>query len=241
MRPLIVVQSRNGSSRFPGKALAPLGGIPTLAFLLRRVRQSFPMVVATTRAEVDDAIEDIAVAEGVTCIRGSLQDVASRFVTAIRLFSADTVVRLTADCPLVDPRDIPLLLQIHLATASDWSMLVGVTDAQEFEVFDAAKFIADYATMTDEEKEHVTLRFRRNPDTYKLTWYDPGHNFEGRTSIDLPEQLDAMRLFIATTPSLRRADIIAALRMRPEFVDWDYQISDLEAELERIRRGHGVQ
>lgn len=105
-RVVAVVQARMTSARLPGKALMPLAGRPILDWVLRAARASVEVddvVLATSVDETDDVLERFAAARGVTCVRGSLDDVLSRFLLAADTVDADAVVRLTADCPLLDP------------------------------------------------------------------------------------------------------------------------------------------
>ena len=106
LRVLAVVQARAGSSRLPGKVLRPLGGTPVLGWVVRAARAAAgidDVVVATSVDPVDDAVEEAGRALGVPVVRGSEDDVLSRFLLAVEQHPCDAVVRLTADCPLLDP------------------------------------------------------------------------------------------------------------------------------------------
>lgn len=95
-----------GSSRLPGKVLRPLGGRPVLEWLVRAARtatQVDDVVIATSTDPGDDPVAALGDALGVTVVRGSEDDVLSRYVLALEATGADAVVRLTGDCPLVDP------------------------------------------------------------------------------------------------------------------------------------------
>lgn len=106
MRVTAVVQARTGSTRLPRKVLAPLGGRPVLSWVVRAAlasRQLAGVVVATSDLAEDDAVADLALAEGAQVVRGPADDVLARYVLALAEHPADAVVRLTADCPLLDP------------------------------------------------------------------------------------------------------------------------------------------
>ncbi|MEJ7743629.1 MAG: NTP transferase domain-containing protein [Nocardioidaceae bacterium] len=106
MRVIAVVQARMGSSRLPGKVLLDLDGLPVLGWVLRALeaaRGVDAIVVATSTLPGDDPIERYAAEVGVSCVRGSEDDVLARFAMALECHPADAVVRLTADCPLLDP------------------------------------------------------------------------------------------------------------------------------------------
>ena len=106
---LAIIQARMGSSRFPGKALADLRGCPMLWRVIERARRApgvDEVMVATTDAAPDDAIAEFCNKARVACFRGSEDDVLDRFYQAAKGRSAQTVVRITADCPLIDPQVI---------------------------------------------------------------------------------------------------------------------------------------
>src|SRR3954470_8407931 len=120
---LCVVQARTGSTRLPGKVLADLGGRPMLRFLLDRLAPLGvdDIVVATSTEERDDAVADLALAAGRPVVRGSEQDVLDRFVAALDTFPARHVVRITADCPLSDPKLIDAVVARHRETRADYT------------------------------------------------------------------------------------------------------------------------
>jgi spore coat polysaccharide biosynthesis protein SpsF len=108
MHPKIVaiIQARRSSTRLPDKVLLDIGGKPMLTRVVERARRSRRLdevVVATTTDEADSAIEALCQERGYPCYRGSLHDVLDRYYQAARLFQAQVVVRLTGDCPLIDP------------------------------------------------------------------------------------------------------------------------------------------
>ena len=99
----IVLQARLGSSRLPGKVLAPIGGRTVLEHCLTRLAQrGFPIVVATTERSEDDAIEIAARRLGALVCRGSEHDVLDRYIQAARQCELTEIVRATADNPIVD-------------------------------------------------------------------------------------------------------------------------------------------
>ena len=101
-----VIQARMGSSRLPRKVLRQLGARTVLSWVVRAARQApgvDEVVIATSASKVDDPIFEFAAAENVPVVRGSEDDVLDRFIQASRQTGADAVVRLTADCPLLDP------------------------------------------------------------------------------------------------------------------------------------------
>ena len=110
-----IIQARCNSSRFPSKVLAQLGGKSLLSFLLNRVLRSRcidEIIVATTEHATDDAIEEIALNLGLKCIRGSEKDVLGRYCSALNITNADILVRITGDCPLIDPSVVDSVIDL---------------------------------------------------------------------------------------------------------------------------------
>jgi len=101
-----IVQARMSSSRLPGKVLKEIAGKPMLVHVVERAQQARSIdqvIVATTIDPSDDPLEALCLENGFPCYRGSLHDVLDRYYQAARLYRADTIVRFTADCPLLDP------------------------------------------------------------------------------------------------------------------------------------------
>jgi spore coat polysaccharide biosynthesis protein SpsF len=108
-RTIAIVQARMGSSRLPGKVLLDLAGRPMLARVVERTRRAGLLdgvVVATTTEAGDDAVAEYCQEAGFPIYRGSQYDVLDRFYQAARTFEAQAVVRITADCPVIDPQVI---------------------------------------------------------------------------------------------------------------------------------------
>jgi spore coat polysaccharide biosynthesis protein SpsF (cytidylyltransferase family)/RimJ/RimL family protein N-acetyltransferase len=193
-----VVQARMGSTRLPGKVLADLGGRPMLALLLDRVTRAGTVdavVVATTVEPRDDAIADLAAAAGVPVFRGSEADVLGRFEGAADLAGAGTVVRVTADCPLVAPEGIDLVVGALGGEAADLatnSPPTGRTwpDGLDVEAF-TRKALTRAAAAADDpsDREHVTRWFHTSG--------------EARVAVvDLDPPLGNMRITIDTAADL---------------------------------------
>lgn len=118
-RVVAVIQARCGSTRLPGKVMAPLAGRSSLGWVVRAAQASAEIdrvVVATSTSEQDDPIETLAQSWGVGLVRGSEDDVLSRFIQVIDADEPDAVVRLTADCPMLDPEVIDLVVRTWRAS-----------------------------------------------------------------------------------------------------------------------------
>jgi spore coat polysaccharide biosynthesis protein SpsF len=106
MKTVAIIQARMGSSRLPGKVLLELAGKPMIQHVIartQRTRSLDSVIIATTIDPADDPLAAFAVSMGIPCTRGSLHDVLDRYYQAAQTHSVDTIVRITADCPLIDP------------------------------------------------------------------------------------------------------------------------------------------
>lgn len=176
MKRVCVVQARMGSTRMPGKVMRDLAGRPMLAQLLRRLYACSSLdeiVIATSIASGDDPIAELGVTEGVRVCRGSEADVLGRIAQAARDTSADVVVRVTADCPLIDPHVTDRVIGELLANANvaDYaSNVLRRTFPRGLDV--EAMFLdtllrVDRLARTSAEREHVTVTIRsERPDLF---------------------------------------------------------------------------
>jgi spore coat polysaccharide biosynthesis protein SpsF len=192
-----------GSSRLPGKTLMPLGAQSVLANVIIRVRAAKlvnNVVVATSDAPVDDPIETEAKRYGAEVFRGSADDVLDRYLGAAAAAQADVIVRVTADCPLIDPVELDNLIGMFLRPAGNADYVTNTLERTfprglDVEVFSAqALRIAAANGRAQEEREHVTLYFRRHPDIFRLrgknSVKDLSHH---RWTLDTPEDLTFLR------------------------------------------------
>jgi spore coat polysaccharide biosynthesis protein SpsF (cytidylyltransferase family) len=180
MKTVVVIQARMGSSRFPGKVLADLDGEPILAFMLRRLAPLEKngivdaLVVATSTQPENDAIEMLCHDRGVYCYRGSEDDVLSRFRDVVADTDARTIVRLTADCPLVWAG-----LVEHALKAHNDAFCVTTVDVEGFDVEVFDWFMLSKATSAEHVTKGLNRRFIQPP----------------KLSVDWPEDLERVREF----------------------------------------------
>ncbi len=225
---LAIVQARMSSTRLPGKVLAPVHGRPMILQQLARLAQCAQidtLVVATSTDATDDALAAALAAEGVEVRRGPLADVAERFRRVIEEFAPQTVIRLTADCPLCDPEVIDRVIVEHTASGADYtSNVIRRTYPQglDVECFTPAAFERLTAgDMTAGEREHVTLGMYSRPDEFTLhSVTQPDDLSAHRWTVDRPDDLEFVRAvydhLADTTPRFRQADILELLAGHPE-------------------------
>jgi spore coat polysaccharide biosynthesis protein SpsF len=230
MKTIIIVQARMTSTRLPGKVLLPLGGKPMLVRLverLRRVEKADAIVIATTRNTSDDPIASLCQRIDVPCHRGSEHDVLSRYANAAREHSASTVVRITSDCPLIDPALIDRVISDFQAGEVDYvsNMLPPTWPyGMAVEVFtDRALQEAHVEATQDSEREHVTPFIYWRPERYRLRNV-PCHTNLGahRWTVDTPEDYELVsRLFDAVypeNPDFSLDDLLNAMDAHPDWL-----------------------
>ena len=199
-----IIQARTGSTRLPRKTLARVLDRPLLDLMLERVewaRTLDDIVLATTRLAQDDDLAAIAGARGVAVVRGSELDVLTRFTDAAVASDAEIVVRLTADCPLIDPVVIDRLVRIHREVRSRVDLLtnsppIGRTypDGMDVEVFAAGALSrADALSSDPRDREHVTRRMHEPPFVSEVVGLERSAA-EVRVSVDEPGDLARVRM-----------------------------------------------
>ena len=162
-RVVAVIQARMGSSRLPGKVVRPLGGLPVLGWVVRaaqRATEVDEVVVATSDGAGDDAVAELASQLGVRVVRGSEEDVLDRYLDALEATAADAIVRLTADCPFLDPEIIDHTVSLwrrepsldHVSTVLTRSLPRGL----DVEVISSSALRRTHRTATGADRVHVT-------------------------------------------------------------------------------------
>jgi glutamate-1-semialdehyde 2,1-aminomutase len=123
MKIVAIVQARLGSARLPNKVLAPIGDVPLIEFLLGRLSKTqriTEIVLATSTSQVNDQLAAVVEHLGYHVVRGSENDVLQRYVDAALATKADVVIRITGDCPFVDPQLIDDMLEDFVASKVDY-------------------------------------------------------------------------------------------------------------------------
>src|ERR1700722_9037153 len=122
MNIVAIIQARMGSTRLPGKAFLDICGEPMLARVMSRCQRAKRLtstVVATTTQPADDLLQDLSVSRGWPFYRGSENNVLDRYYQAAKQHNADIVVRITSDCPLIDPEVIDFTIDEFLRLQRD--------------------------------------------------------------------------------------------------------------------------
>lgn len=169
MKIIAITQARTGSTRFPNKIMNRIEGKTLLSIHIDRIKNSKKtntLIIATTNKKNDDIIELEANNLGVHCYRGDEDDVLDRFYQAAKSHNPDYVVRLTSDCPLIDPSLIDEIIEATINSNVDYcsnTLIESYPDGQDIEVFtfNALKKAWKKAHLTS-EREHVTPYMKNN-------------------------------------------------------------------------------
>lgn len=168
-RTIIITQARNGSTRLPGKVLLKINNQELLSIHVERLKLSKlanHVVVATTLDAQDDLIENLCQKTAVDCFRGSANDVLDRYYHCAEAFNPEWVVRVTSDCPLIDPVLVDAVIACAQANDADYcsnTLLEHFPDGQDIEVFKFATLKQAWkSARLPSEREHVTPYIRTN-------------------------------------------------------------------------------
>jgi spore coat polysaccharide biosynthesis protein SpsF len=236
----IIVQGRMGSSRLPGKVLEDLAGAPALLRLferLRRVNGQPKIVLATTTQERDDPIAAlIATQPDIGLSRGPEEDVLKRYADAARHFHLDPIVRITADCPLIEPSCIDAVMDaFHAMPSCQYADNVRprlFPHGYDVQIVSRATLDwLDKNTISARDREHVLVNIVDNPEKFRSAHVTPkGESHPDlRITLDYPEDLTLIRAIYErlypTNPQFGLEEILSLRKREPELF-----------ELNRMRR-----
>lgn len=183
--------------------MAELAGRPALAFMLDRLAGLAvdQVTIATSTGAADDRVVSLAEDKGVAVVRGSEEDVLARFIVALDAYPATNVVRLTADCPLMDPALVATAIQVHEGERADYTsntLVRTFPDGLDVEVLTAAALReADAEAVDPGDREHVTPFVYHDPDRYKLAGFESGDDLGAeRWTLDTAADLERIRKII---------------------------------------------
>lgn len=242
MKVVAIVQARMGSTRLPGKILKKINNKPILEYQIERLKRATKIdqiVIATTDKKLDDPIIELCNQLDIQYYRGSETDVLSRYYDTAKKYSADIIVRLTSDCPIIDPNVVDEVIETFLNHTYDYvsnTLERSYPRGMDTEVF-SMKVLEQAHQFANKqyEREHVTPYIYLNPAKFNL------YNVEYKTdesvhrwTVDTKEDLLLIRKIIE---KLYTSSIFFTmedtLRLLEEYSDW----KDINVHIEQKMLG----
>jgi spore coat polysaccharide biosynthesis protein SpsF len=239
LKVVAIVQARMGSTRLPGKVLKDLEGETMLARVVQRLscsRLINEVLIATTNRVADDAIVEECRRCGVQVFRGDEEDVLDRYFRAAQLTGAEVVVRITSDCPLIDPgvtdKTIAAFLRPQGQASPDYASNVVVRTyprGLDTEVMTAQALERCWRVAKQPyERTHVTPYIYEHPAEFKiLSVTGEKDSSRHRWTVDTPEDLEFVRAIYARfkgRDDFREPDILALLEHEPGLMELNHSI-----------------
>ena len=235
MNIVAIIQARMGSSRLPGKVSMDLGGETVLGRVVRRLQRSrhiSKIVVATTTVPADEVMVAECDRLEVVCFRGEEQDVLDRYYQAARANAADAVVRVTSDCPLIDPELVDETVEVFRDEHADYASNVfprtyprGLdTEVFSFDALDRAWREAREA----HQREHVTPYLYEHPQIFKLASLSGAADYSRyRWTLDTLEDLELLRTIYSRfhgRDDFSWKEVLRLMEREPELAELNSQV-----------------
>lgn len=237
MKVVAIIQARMGSTRLPGKVLLDLVGEPMLARTVKRTSRAQTIdkvVVATTVHPADEAIVRLCVEYGWPYFRGSEEDVLDRYYQAAVEHQADVVIRVTSDCPLIEPEIVDRVVREFLDWQPEVDYACNLLPRRTFpRGLDTEVMRSDvlervwYEDLNPAWREHVTLYVQRNPALFRIHGVTNDVDYSHmRWTVDTPEDLAFVRRIYDHFGHDRFSwqDVLVVLEEHPEWLDINQDI-----------------
>jgi len=236
MKIVAIIQARMGSTRLPGKILRELDGETVLSRVLGRVRRMCNLneiLVATTDQSVDDAVAESTRQNGVGVFRGNENDVLDRYYQAAQSCHAQAIVRITADCPLIDPEVSDHVIRQFLTARPDYASNTlqrtyprGLdTEVMTF----AALERAWQAASEPYQRTHVTPYLYQHPEHFDLLSITTEGDFsQMRWTLDTAEDLEFLQTVYARFADRRDfswRDVLQLMEREPELMEINRRVA----------------
>ena len=242
-----IIQARTRSERLPNKVLKEIEDTPMICHIINRIKRSRnveQIILATTDKDSDKILLDIAEKFKIIGFAGDDDDVLERFFNAATSFSADPIVRITGDCPLVDPELLDIMIQIFLENKYDYiSNTIERTfpDGLDIEIFsfDALKKAHQQAKWSS-EREHVTPFIVKNQDLFRVYNYRNKQDLSNlRWCVDEEDDLLMVKQIfheMITEQFFSTADIIDLISKNPKIAEINKNIKTNEGYKKSLKK-----
>lgn len=238
----IMIQARTGSVRLPSKVLAKIGDKPMIWHVINRVKKVKSVqqiALITTKSQDDKVLLKIAEQNGIIGFAGKKLDVLDRHYQCAKKINADPIIRITSDCPLVDPALVEKIIRFYYKNKYDFvsnSIIPTYPDGLDVEVF-SFKALQKAAKLAkkDHDKEHVTTFFINNPDKFKIYNYQNNKDLSHmRWTVDRRKDLKFVRSIYAEMKSNKifsMNKILDILKKNPRLIEINKEIRRNEGHL----------
>lgn len=237
------IQARMGSTRLPGKVMMDVAGKPMLRHVVdraRRARRVDAVYVLTTQTSKDDVIADYCGRNKIPFLRGSEQDVLSRYINLATKHDAEWIVRITSDCPLIEPSFIDYQIERLQAEEADLVLLPDSVSGTLGGQGVMSRYALEKAADTHDalNAEHVgVFLFAEKPELFRHVWIDPNPVYSAvrglRLCVDEERDLRLMRWIYTEFTDLlsgpfKTAGVIKWLEQHPEIRRINQEVEDSE-------------
>lgn len=241
---LCIIQARTGSTRLPGKVLKEIAGVPMLEYQVNRLKQAKridKIVIATTTNSEDDRVEQLCRKLKIDCFRGSVDDVLDRYYQCIQNYSEyDSIIRITGDCPLVDPKVVDQVISLFEKGDYDYANNVQpdtFPDGMDVEIFKRS-VIEQSAKQakSDFEREHLNEYVLNNKNFSKGNLKAETDYSDYRLTVDNQEDFEVIEFLIKNSqPDSGYLDYVLLLDQHPEVRDKNAHIKRNEYAFRPIK------
>jgi spore coat polysaccharide biosynthesis protein SpsF (cytidylyltransferase family) len=248
MKASAIIQARFGASRLPGKVLLEILGKTILEYVIERVKKAKyieNVIVATSVNKEDLKIADLADRLKVKVYRGSEEDVLDRFYQAAKVYKIEHIVRITADCPLIDPDIIDRAVNLYFESGSDYcSNTLDETfpDGEDVEVFSVSALNRAWKeAYLLSEREHVTPYIKKHSEKFKLVSFRNEENLsDKRWTLDEERDFKFIKTVLEAlypvNPDFHMGEILDIVKRNPRLEDINRSIIRNEGYLKSLAR-----
>lgn len=241
----VIIQARMGSTRLPNKVLMDLNGKPVLEHIINRLQKSKnidDIIVATSIEPGNEVIEELCNSKDISCFKGNEDDVLDRYYQTCKFFDVglnDNIVRITADCPLIDYTVIDNVIDVHIKNSNDYTsntIVPSFPDGLDCEVFTFSSLEDSWKNaLLSSEREHVTLYIKNHPEIFKIENILNTEDLSDlRWTLDEPEDFEFINKIYSYFP---KSEIFST----KDVLDVLDKNSDLLKINEKFRRDEGLE
>lgn len=242
MNVVAIVQARIGSTRLPGKVLKKIQNKVVLDYVIDRLKtckKIDDIVLAITTNKKDDVLEKYAKDKRINYIRGSEEDVLSRYYEAAKKYNADIIVRITSDCPLIDPKIVDEIITKHIEKNADYTANIierTYPRGLDTEVFNFKVLEENHKNAKEKYyREHVTPYIREHPEKFKLQSIVAQGKIKRpdiRITLDTKEDLELISKIISHFDKIdfNTEDVINYLEKNPELLKINQDVKQKESK-----------